>query len=325
MRETTFSFRADDGADLFARRFRPNDGVPVRGAIHILHGMAEHGGRYAHFAERLTERGYVVYANDHRGHGRTAAKPDDLGHHASAMGLARLSHDVRQLIVFDKGETDGVPLTLFGHSMGTLLAEQVMVTSSRWLAGVILSAPIGMPDRLSGLGRLVARVERARGGPRGRSGLLFSMTFGAYNRAFAPTRTSFDWISRDTAEVDAYVADPLCGFGLTNSFWVHFLDALADTGRASSLRRVTKDLPVLVLAGSEDPVNRQAQGAHELCAAYRRAGLTRVAEKLYPGARHSLLKEVNRDEVISDLVAWIEAERPAPSQRHLLVADVPRR
>ena len=308
MLERSFSFRADDGAVLFGRRFLPNDGVPVKRAIHILHGMAEHSGRYARFAERLTERGFVVYANDHRGHGRTAVRRDNLGHHASAMGLARLCHDVRQMIVFEKGETDGVPLCLFGHSMGTVVAEQVMVTSSTPLDAVILSAPIGMPDAVSVLGRLLARVERARSGPRGRSGLLFRLTFGAYQHSFPTSRTSFDWLSRDPVEVDKYIADPWCGFGLTNSYWVHFLDALANGGRASALRNVARELPVLVLSGGDDPVNRKARGARELVAAYTRAGLTRVTHKLYADNRHSLLHEVNRDEVMRDAIAWLEAE-----------------
>src|SRR5262249_51240949 len=154
--------------------------------------------------------GYAVYANDHRGHGKTAATPDELGFFASSGGFRRCVQDLEQLIVFEKAENPGVPAFLFGHSMGSYFTQAFMIDAGWALRGAILSGSAGKPGLLASAGRLVARVERARFGARGKSELLGKLSFDAFNKAFAPNRTAFDWLSRDEAEVDKYVTDPLC-------------------------------------------------------------------------------------------------------------------
>ncbi|HVY47740.1 MAG TPA: alpha/beta hydrolase, partial [Minicystis sp.] len=140
--------------------------------------------------------------------------------------------------------------------------------------------------------------------------LLHGMSFGAFNKPFSPARTPFDWISRDAAEVDAYAADPLSGFVVTTSLWVDVLDALADNADPARQARIPKDLPVYVFAGSEDPVGERTKSVDQLLGAWRRAGMTRVTHRYYPGARHETLNETNRDEVTRDLLAWLEANVP---------------
>ncbi len=244
MRADTFWFDADDGARLFVHRFLPDEGRTPKAIVHIAHGMAEHGARYARVAEALTAAGYAVYADDHRGHGKTAASADDLGFFAEEAGFARVVKDLVALIAHEKKEHPGLPVALFGHSMGSFLAQAVALDHGRELAGLVLSGSSGKPSLLANAGRLVARAERLRLGARGRSSLLHGMSFGAFNKAFEPARTPFDWLSRDAAEVDKYAADPLSGFVVTTSLWVDVLDAIADNADPARQARLPKDLPV---------------------------------------------------------------------------------
>jgi alpha-beta hydrolase superfamily lysophospholipase len=305
MAATSFAIRAADDVEVFVRRWAPD--VAPKAAVQIAHGLAEHGGRYARLADALTAAGYAVYASDHRGHGRTAAHSGDLGFFAAARGWDRVIDDlelVRQRIA---GEHPDVPLLLVGHSMGSFLAQHLVSEHGAAFAGLVLSGTGGKPSALAAAGRLIARLERLRLGPRGRSTLLQAFSFGAFNKQFAPARTPFDWLSRDAAEVDKYIADPLCGFAASVQLWIDLLDALGDVTSAARQARIPKGLPIYVIAGSNDPVGGNSKSVRELLDAYRAAGLERMTYRFYEGARHELFNETNRDEVTRDLIQWLEA------------------
>lgn len=306
MRSSDFTHRASDGKRLFVYRFLPDEGTAVKAVVHIAHGMAEHAARYARVAEALTLAGYAVYANDHRGHGKTSS-PDELGFFATEGGFARVLADLAELVAHEKKEHAGLPVVLFGHSMGSYLTQAFMIEHGRELAGAVLSGSAGKPNALASAGRLVARAERLRLGERGKSKLLQSLSFEAFNKQFAPTRTAFDWLSRDAAEVDKYVADPLCGFAVTTSLWVDVLDALGVIAAPERQARIPKELPIYVFSGSEDPVSEKTKSLEQLLAAYRLAGIRDVSHRFYPGARHEVLNETHRDEVTRDLVVWLDA------------------
>lgn len=317
MRADTFTFTADDDQALFVHRFLPDEGAPKRAVVHIAHGMAEHGGRYARLAEALTSAGYVVYANDHRGHGQTARSEEDHGFFAYSRGFRRAVRDLGELIAFEKQENPGLPVVLYGHSMGSYMTQLFIIDHGRLIQGAVLSATSGKPNTLASAGRLVARAERLRLGDRGRSKLLNDLSFGQFNRAFAPNRTEFDWLSRDPAEVDRYMNDPRCGFICTAALWVDLLDELAELHRPENQARIPKDLPIYLFAGSRDPVGDNTKGVEQLIAAYRRAGLRDITQRFYPEGRHEMINEINRDEVTRDLLAWLDraiasAERVAP-------------
>jgi alpha-beta hydrolase superfamily lysophospholipase len=305
MRADTFSFKAEDQRELFVYRWLPDEGAPRKAIVHISHGMAEHAGRYARVAEALVAAGYAVYANDHRGHGKTAA-PGELGW-LGVGGFARAVQDLEQLLVFEKAESPGLPAVIFGHSMGSYLAQALMIESGASIRAAVLSGSAGKPSLLASAGRVVARVERLRHGPKGKSAVLHGLSFEAFNKGFQPNRTACDWLSRDDAEVDKYLADPLCGFEVSTQLWVELLDALARNARPERQARVPRDLPVYVFAGSEDPVGERTKSLDQLLGAYARAGLQDVTHKFYPGGRHEMLNETNRDEVTRDLVAWLDA------------------
>lgn len=304
MRSTTFTLAAPDGATRFVYAWLPEGAA--KAALQIAHGLAEHAGRYARLAEALTAAGYAVYAGDHRGHGRSAATPADLGFFAEQDGWRKCVDDLAQLQRRIAGDHPGRPILLLGHSMGSYMAQQLISERGEELTGAVLSGTSGRPGMLASAGRLVARIERWRLGPRGRSTLIHAMSFGAFNKQFAAARTAYDWLSRDAAEVDKYIGDPRCGFPAAVQLWVDMLDALGDITSPARLARIPKRLPIYVIAGARDAVSDNTKGVEQLLAAYRAAGLERVTHRFYPECRHELFNELNRDEVTRDLIAWLD-------------------
>jgi alpha-beta hydrolase superfamily lysophospholipase len=305
MRSEPFTFKAEDGKDIHVHRWLPDEGVRRKALVHIAHGMAEHGARYARLAEALTAAGYAVYADDHRGHGKTAG-PDELGW-MGPNGFRRSVQDIQQMLVFEKAENPGLPAIVFGHSMGSYFVQGFLIEAGSSVKAAVLSGTSGKPNLIAAAGRLVAREERLRLGPRGKSKLLGALSFDEFNKAFRPNRTAFDWLSRDDAEVDKYIADPFCGFSVSTQAWVDLLDGLGGISSPEAQARVPRDLPVYVFAGSEDPVGAKTKSVQQLLDAYGRAGLADVTHKFYAGARHETLNETNREEVTRDLLAWLDA------------------
>ena len=300
MPEGQFTFRADDGHRLLARRWLPE--APPRAVVQIAHGLAEHSGRYARLAQALNGAGYAAYASDLRGHGPASA-PTDLGHFADRDGWAKAVDDLWTFNRLIASEQPGVPVVFLGHSMGSLIGRSFVAKHSEALAGAAYSGSNGKAPPIAALGRWIARAERLRLGPRGKSPLIFKMWFGGFNKPFEPARTAFDWLSRDPAEVDAYVADPLCGFLFSTQLAIDVLDALPGLSSPMSLAPIRKDLPIYVFSGEKDPVGANIQG---LIDALKAAGFSRLTTRIYPGARHETLNETNRDEVVRDLIAWLD-------------------
>ncbi len=307
--ETTRSvLRTRDGAEVVVHRHLP-DGA-VRGVVHVVHGMAEHARRYDHLAEALTDAGLAVYAEDHRGHGETATSEEDLGYFADRGGWALVLDDLHRVTLRARAEQPDVPVVLLGQSMGSFLAQQYLFTFPGEVDAYVLAGSNGPVGLLGEAGAVVARAERARLGPLGRSDLLDRLVFGAYNTPFEPARTRFDWLSRDEDQVDAYIADPWCGFVPTTQFYLDLFSGLRVIGQTARVRSGARpDTPVYLFAGSEDPLGGAA-GIAALLEHYRAAGLTAVDHRIYPGGRHEMLNETNRDEVIADVLTWIEAQLP---------------
>jgi alpha-beta hydrolase superfamily lysophospholipase len=305
MRTRTFWLEVDDGAKLFVNVWEPDAGTP-RAVAQIAHGMAEHSGRYARLAERLTAAGYVVYANDHRGHGRTAPDREHLGYFAERDGFTRAVDDLRALSAKIREEQSGLPLFVLGHSMGSMLVRQYMFEGAERLAGVVLSGFSGRTSELARLGKLLGSLERLRVGPRKVSKILQLAAVGAYNFGFKPRRTSFDWLSRDADEVDKYIADPLCGFDLTVQGWLDVYSGILEIEREDKIAQLPKTLPLYLFAGSRDPVGGETRGGRWLSQALQRAGMQDVTVRYYPDARHEMLNEQNRDEVARELLGWLD-------------------
>jgi len=274
--------------------------------IQVFHGLGEHHSRYERFAGLATARGLAVVAHDHRGHGHHA---EEQGHFADRGGWQKLTED--GLLVNDMigDRYPGVPIVLLGHSMGSYIAQSFAMQHDYRLTALVLSAST-WPNKAKLLpGKILAYIESWRLGVRGRSALLDKLGFGDFNKPFAPARTELDWLSRDEAEVDAYINDPLCGGPYSCRLWIDLLGGLKAIASDRELCRIRSDLPVFLTGGAEDPVGGQ-KGITDLAMHYSKSGHTCVSTEIYAGGRHEMFNEVNRDEFSADVLNWIEKQLP---------------
>ena len=264
----------EDGIEIHLTRWDPTG--EARAAVHLLHGRAEHAGRYRRLAAALTEAGYVVYADDHRGHGRTGLASGGLGVMGPGGDEGVLT-GVRAVARLIAEQQVDARVVLLGHSWGSFIAQRYLPRWGHELAGVVLT---GTTDR--------DHRPTHEGGP---------------NAAFLDPRTPYDWLSRDEAEVDAYIADPWCGFEAVPDREIDDRPTAAVHPEATR-RNIPLDLPVLILNGGADPIGGGA-GGRMLAERYRDMGLVDVELRVYPEARHELFNETNRDEVTTDLLSWL--------------------
>jgi alpha-beta hydrolase superfamily lysophospholipase len=302
MQSSTFTLTAPDGTEVFVNRWLP-DGE-VKAVVQISHGVGEHSGRYARLAQRLTDHGYAVYASDHRGHGKTSGTRASFG---ERDGWQAVIDDLHSVTARARHEQHGVPVFLLGHSMGSFLARGYAAQYGSELAGLVLSGTAGGAGALGKIGVFVAMTQaRIRGHDRA-SGLLNKLSFGQYNAAFKPIRTEFDWLSRDPAEVDKYINDPDCGFVLSAGGFADMLRGLAQANDDRTVALVPKDLPIHLTSGDQDPVGASGKGVQQAADQFTRLGVRDVTVTLWPGARHEILNETNRDEVEVDILEWLDA------------------
>jgi len=279
----------------------------LKGVVQIAHGMAEHGARYERFAKFLNGAGYAVYANDHRGHGKSIINGAAPGHMADKNGWDKAVEDLHLINLEISSRQPNQNIFLIGHSMGSFMTQDYMAKYGKTIQGAALSATNGPPGTLGKIAQLASRVEKLRNGNEGHSSLLANMTFKAFNKAFSPNRTEFDWLSRDAAEVDKYVDDPMCGFECTVATWIGLFDAMTKIASDSALSQMNKSMPVYVFSGTEDPVGEKTKGTDRLLKAYKKHGFTNISHKYYEGGRHEILNETNRDAVMQDFVQWLNA------------------
>jgi alpha-beta hydrolase superfamily lysophospholipase len=296
--EDVHLLQAVDHVRVVYRRWLPD--VATRAALQIVHGASEHSGRYGRLAAALADRGIAVYAMDMRGHGRTA-ESSGVGRYGGS-GVDTVLHDVAGLDRVIADEHPGVPRFLLGHSLGSIVALAAAERTGADLAGLILSGPLGVNPALGdAVTALEAAVESGNGDQ-------VADILGPMNQAFEPARTPYDWLSRDPAEVDAYVSDPLSGdaIPLTVAYVAEMFGLSLRAATAEGVADLPDGLPVLLLSGSSDPVGGEAASqVNALAALMRNRGLT-VEQHVYPDARHEVFNETNRDEVTADLLGWLE-------------------
>ena len=283
MNREQFWFKSADGLEIATFRWRAQGRATA--IVQIAHGMAEHAERYDHVAEFLSRAGYHVYANDHRGHGLTGTRSNSVGSFG-AGGWNGLVDDMAKLTAVAREREHGLPVILLGHSMGSIAAQQYILDRSADIAAVALSGSVATD--------LLAMNSNPDG----------DLT--ALNKVFEPARTPFDWLSRDPAEVDKYVADPLCGYQLSPEAMMSLGASMMRLGDANEIGRIRKDLPIYIFAGDADPLNQKLEWLKPVAQRYRAGGIKDVSEKYYAGARHEVLNETNRDEVMRDLGGWIQ-------------------
>lgn len=285
-------------------------GARPRGIVQIVHGMAEHIDRYEAFAAFLAAHGFVVCGHDHLGHGRTAPDPASRGVLDPAAGADAdaLVADVGGLrsIVSARYARD-VPYFLFGHSMGSLVLRVYLASHGEGLAGAIICGTAHQPLPVSKAGNLLARATVALRGADARSNLLHSLADGAFSRQVSDPRTPFDWLTRDQAEVDAFIADETSGFMFSAGAYAALTDLAFRAALPRTFASVPRDLPILFIAGDADPVGSKGRGVTRAAKLMGAAGVADVSLKLYEGMRHEILNELGREEVYQDILAWLDA------------------
>ena len=280
-----------------------------RAVIIILHGLAEHSGRYQRLAVSLNKAGYAAVAIDHRGHGQETPVCSQ-GLFGYQGGWQNLLSDVDQIHKKAVALYPDIPVIVFGHSMGSFITLSWLLQRPEPLDGVVLSGSGYNSPLMLKLGAVIAAVECLRQGTNGHSKLIDTLTFGSYNSAFKPVRTAFDWLSRDKAEVDNYITDPCCGFQGKNGLWRDMFTGLQPISSVKALSRIQPKLPFYIFGGSMDPIGSQGRGLQKLSNKLAQAGIANISLKIWPGGRHEMLNEINRDEVIASLIQWLDQQVP---------------
>lgn len=302
-----FTYPSSDGAHTcWASLWLPDEGAP-RAVVQIVHGVAEYVGRYDHFARFLTDHGFAVCGEDHLGHGRTGREDSKFGYFGPHDGWTLVTADVRQLRLLMGEEFPGVPYIMLGHSMGSFLTRTYLCRYPGTVDGAILSGTGQESAPLVAFGKaLAALIGRFRGMDYV-STLVNDLSLGAYNKQFRPNRTTADWICRDEALVDRYLADPYCTIIPTVGMYRDMLGGLQYIASPRALSQMDPSTPVYIFSGDQDPVGSNGAGVRKVYGYFQKYGARDVTLKFYPGGRHEMLNETNKDEVYADVLAWLEA------------------
>ena len=309
-------FETHDGTKLFLYRWSPElkGKQEPKAALHIVHGMAEHAGRYRRLAEKLTLAGIEVWAADQRGHGKTADPKINgidrgglFGHCADGNGYTRVTADIHTLNEEIQKTRPDIPLFILGHSWGSFIVQNYLAYSDKLkISGCILSGTRGPDGFIVTAGVPFMTLLAGLKGQRKTSRIARAIADGPYNKPFKPNRTLYDWLTRDEKEVDIFLADPLNGFLCSIGFYRDLAKLLYNIHRPEAMARIDRSLPLYVFSGSSDPVGDMGKSPTALVNIYRNLGVEDCEFVLYPGARHETLNETNREEVMDNLLAWIK-------------------
>ena len=313
MRTSTLSYASADGRSrTHALLWEPDDSAlpdfRPRAVVQLVHGMAEHVGRYEPFARFLVRSGFVACGEDHVGHGRTAPAREDLGHMPIRGGKDVLLADVHQLRKLVSARYPGIPYVIFGHSMGSFVTRVYLTRHGEGVSAAVLCGTGQQPKIQSVGGRAITALIGAARGERAHSGLVHALGDGAYSK-IEGARTPLDWLATDPDVVDDFIRDPLCGETFTVGGYHTLSSLVADATDARLARKVPRELPMLFVAGAEDPVGDCGRGVDAAAAEYRSAGVAHVEERLYPGVRHEILNEAAvRDQVMADVSDFLSRQ-----------------
>lgn len=276
----------------------------TKAVVQIVHGMGEHGKRYENFAQYLNKQGITVYADDHRGHGKTAKDIENLGN-IGRDGFNKMVEDEREITDYII-EKHKVPVFIFAHSMGSFVIQEYITKYSEKINGVILSGSAGKFGADLTAGKILAGMIYKLTGGEKPSRILEKLCFGDYNKRIKNKKTDNDWLSNNDEEVKKYNDDPYCGTVFPAIFYYHFFKALASLHRKSKLEKISKKLSLLLIAGKEDPVGKYGKSVENLYRIYKKLSIEDLSKKVYKDGRHELLSDMKREEVFEFLKMWIE-------------------
>lgn len=303
MEPNTYLLTTVNGHQTPMYEWMPN--ADIQCVLHIAHGMAEYALRYKAIIPYFLQQQIAVYANDQRGHGRAVPSIAEQGLVGSNWFNDQVE-DIRIIIQHLREKHPGKKIILLGHSMGSFISQRFFQLHGAQIDGLILSASNGKKDPLLNVGIGVAKLQTTIFGKKHRSKLIDHLSFAAFNKKFAPNRTTNDWLSRDEQEVDKYVADEQCGFVCSSSFFYDFFKGIRDALETRNIQQIPKHIPVYAFAGDKDPVGMEGKGFLQLIQNWKAAGATNIHYDLYKDGRHEMLNEINREEVIQNCILWIK-------------------
>lgn len=304
MSDLNFQLRAADGAQIAVYHWPITN---PRGVIHVLHGMAEHGGRYARLAGALNQAGWSVVAHDHRGHGLSVGDETERGHYADHDGWQKVLADVGTVQQWVAMQYPGLPRVLAGHSMGSFVALAYALAHAAELDGLVLSSTDLKPHWHYRALRMVLAIEKWRHGARGTSPLIRALSFDSFAKKIAERQTDYDWLSRDPAEVKKYIDDPFCGHDCSMQLWCDMMDGLIAISRKTGLPTLDPELPLFIFAGDNDPMSEFGKGVTLMSSVLRKHRPNHLRIDIHPGGRHELLNDIDRDTVTENLVDWLNS------------------
>jgi len=278
----------------------------ARGIIVVSHGLAEHSKRYAGFAAAMATRGYHVFAFDHRGHGETTAADAPIGRFARRDGVRQVIDDVSAVRDRAVARYPGLPVIVFGHSMGGLIALNAAVTHPEKYDAVAVWNSNFNPGVAGRAAQAILLAERALKGSDVPSGILPKLTFGTWGKSIASRRTEFDWLSHDPVEVDKYIADPLCGFDASVSLWLDIFELTFRAPQTPHLDRLPKQTPIHLVGGGQDPATDGGKAVIWLSNHLKAHGFSRITTQIYQDMRHETLNEIGADAAIAAFADWCD-------------------
>lgn len=282
--------------------------TPPKAILQLSHGMAEHILRYHSFAQALVAEGIFVYGHDHRGHGKTGEKNGLLGFFADDNGFERVVDDLNEINEFIHKQYPDSPIFLMGHSMGSFIVRRFVQRFHGRVNGVILSGTGGNPGLMGKVGQKLAQSQMRKLGNRTESLLMNKLTFGSYNKKIPKVETDFDWLTRDQQEIQKYIKDPHCGYVSTTGFFYDLLLGLDIIHNDNEVKGIEKKLPFYFISGNQDPVGNYTKGVIGVIKQFKKCGIDQIDYRFYKEGRHELLNELNKQEVIDDIIQWLEGQ-----------------
>jgi alpha-beta hydrolase superfamily lysophospholipase len=310
MREKEFYIISrDNKTKLHCKKYMPEPGTPFRGIVQIVHGMSEHVERYRELSKYLTEMGYVVVGEDHLGHGRTVQEGKIFGYFCEQDPATILVRDVHRLKKIVQAEYPNLPYFILGHSMGSFILRNYMLHYGSGIAGAIVMGTGMQPLKLLKLARKLVQFQTYVCGSTHQAHIIDRISFSGYCKKIPDSKSPYDWLTRDPAGLKKHADDPFCGHTFTLNGFRALFDLIYRLYDEEAMQRMAKDLPVYVVSGDADPVGDYGEAVRKTYDSLLAAGMQDVTLKLYEGARHELINELNKDEVFADIHAWLEEKR----------------
>ncbi|WP_407272855.1 alpha/beta hydrolase [Radiobacillus sp. PE A8.2] len=314
MKKDSFWLEMEDQTSVFVQSWTDPSKQPAA-IIQISHGMTEHSDRYQAFAEYLVDNDIFVFANDHRGHGNTGDRQGLLGYFSEKDGFETVTNDLVEITKHIKNTYPDTPVILLGHSFGSFVARNYIQKHSELLTGVILSGTASHSQVELSFAKFLARLEIIRKGKKGESKLLSRITSMGNTKHIPKPLTTRDWLTRDKEEIQKYINDPYCTFTPTASFFYDMFDGLTVIHDQQNITKIPSDLPILFISGTDDPVGNLGKGVQKVIDQYKQLNVGEVTAHFYPGGRHEMLNEENKQEVFADIYEWTQTIVPSASSR----------